>query len=97
MILQSTIAAVPQVVRAAATMTLALLMSAGADGRVYVKRTRVSKSDTQLIDVFDQQGRRSQFELPPNSREIAFGKSQLFVAIRGDDELESIKTFSLLR
>jgi hypothetical protein len=70
---------------------------AGADGRLYVLRTRESDLDARLVDVFDRTGRVLQFALPVGARFLSVGDRGVYIASKDEDDLESLVRLRLPR
>lgn len=68
-------------------------LHAGADGRLYVARTVLSKRGVRVYDVFDQAGHRTTFRLPAGSRLVGSGTRGLYVAVTDQDDVESLALF----
>jgi len=65
-------------------------LHAGADGRLYITRTQIDRDGIVLVDAVSQDGKRTQFQLPARSQLVGTGTRGLYVAIKDDDDVQTL-------
>jgi len=68
---------------------------AGSDGMLYIRRSLIRRADSVSIDRIDQKNKRESFRLPPRSRIVGVGSRGLYVALKDEDDVETLALYSI--